>query len=777
MRKISISNYRNIGIDTPAELKIPQDGGLIVLLGENNVGKSNVLSAIGTLQNVDLNKGDRPNFFDFDEYNETRVTLTEDIFNEPDLDSEIDENLFQDKIFGVTFTQKSLETISKKQNLTTQQYIQNLNDKFNTSDLCALHDYDEKEQKEEIRIILPEYKEVYLCSTKRGGEMLECFGVIDKDFDKVKNHDKAIKLSCKLKFISDKKDTEGIDLDDARELKKYLNDKFKDSDDKNIDNLQKYEFKIWLNSENIATWSSSYPWFETLTKTKSEFKKLTDWYIENYKDNRYTQKNKQIFDELSKDISSAIFHREYDKFERYYDKLREILTELWEHNKQAYYYNNQKPELPKFIDIKALITELLWCYPAVPNIAFYKEHEIKNENLKTTPDQLLKNEFFIALFKAIKFDISKLQKAYERSKDKDASFYNTVEKEINKILKNTINVRFNELYYSKSDSDVYNFEIKLETQSISFCIEKNNESISLSEQSVGFKKFFNLFFNFLYQDKVGYGDIVLIDEVENHLSIPAQKDIRKFLKEFGQKRSITFIVSTHSNHILDIRHLDEIRIVKSSNKGSTIINDFSIIPDYAADTLSEIKRSLGVEYLSLVGYNDKLIFVEGITDYNYLTAMNFLYEKEHGGKERLLFLPINGLGKMSTIEQRQSKINMVVAKDQKNIANELKTLARAAKDGRVLLLVDGDKAGEAMTKLNDDKFIAIPNNEQFKEKYPNFKEIEDFFSADLRTKFEMDKKSSAISSEFKKEVEQGEIEIDKETKENFLKLFDYLLTF
>lgn len=115
--------------------------------------------------------------------------------------------------------------------------------------------------------------------------------------------------------------------------------------------------------------------------------------------------------------------------------------------------------------------------------------------------------------------------------------------------------------------------------------------------------------------------------------------------------------------------------------------------------------------------------------------MNFLYEKEHGSKERLLFLPINGLGKMSTIEQRQSKINMVVAKDQKNIANELKTLARAAKDGRALLLVDGDKAGQAMMQLNDDKFIAIPNNEKFKEKYPNFKEIEDFFSTELRDKF------------------------------------------
>ena len=775
MRKISISNYRNIGIDAPAELKIPQDGGLIVLLGENNVGKSNVLSAIATLQNVDLNKGDRPNFFDFDEHNKTRVTLTEDILNEPGLDSEIDENLFQDKIFGVTFTQKPLETISKKQNLTPQQYIQNLNDKFNTSDICALHDYDEKEQKEEIRIILPEHKEVYLCSTKRGGEMLECFGVIDKDFDKVKNHDKAIKLSCKLKFISDKQDTEGIDLDDARELKKYLNDKFKNSDDKNIENLQKYEFKIWLDSENIATWSSSYPWFKTLTKIKNEFKKLTDWYNETYKENRYKQKNKEICDELSKDINSAIFHREYNKFERYYDRLREILTELWEHNKQAYYHNNQKPELPKFIDIKALADELLWCYPTVPNIVFYKEHEIKNENLKATPDQLLKNEFFIALFKAIEFDISKVQKAYERSKDKDTSFYNTPEKEINKILKNTINRRFNELYYAKSDSDVYNFEIKLETQSISFCIEKNNETISLSEQSVGFKKFFNLFFNFLYQDKVRYGNIVLIDEVENHLSIPAQKDIRKFLKEFGQKRGITFIVSTHSNHILDIRHLDEIRIVKSSGKGSTIVNDFSIIPDHEADTLAEIKRSLGVEYLSLVGYDDKLIFVEGITDYNYLTAMNFLYEKERNSEEKLLFLPISGLGKVDN--KTKNNRNTVATPTQEKIANGLKTLARMAKDGRALLLVDGDKAGEAMAKLKDDKFIAIPNNEQFKEKYPNFKEIEDFFSTDLRTKFEMDKKSSEISSKFKNEVEQGKIEIDKETKENFFKLFDYLLTF
>ena len=438
-------------------------------------------------------------------------------------------------------------------------------------------------------------------------------------------------------------------------------------------------------------------------------------------------------------------------------------------------YENRKITLPSFITIN----ETKKYNEKMPtNIFFYLENEIKNLDLQTKPDNIANSHFFQALFRAAGVEITKVQTSYERYKEKGtSSFYKRAEKDINESIKDTINKRFNELYYKTVNNEIYEFEVILEAENISLSITKNGEPISLSEQSVGFKKFFNLFFNFLYQYKVGYSDIVLIDEVENHLSILAQKDIRKFLKEFGQKRGITFIVSTHSNHILDIRHLDEIKIVKSSNKGSTIINDFSIIPDHKADTLSEIKRSLGVEYLSLVGYDDKLIFVEGITDYNYLTAMNFLYEKERGGKERLLFLPINGLGKMSTIEQQQSKINMVVAKDQKNIANELKTLARAAKDDRALLLVDGDRAGQAMMQLNDDKFIAIPNNEQFKEKYPNFKEIEDFFSSELRDKFQMNAKSSDMSSKFKNEVERGKIQIDKETKNKFFELFDYLSTF
>ena len=646
MRKISISNYRNIGIDAPAELKIPQDGGLIVLLGENNVGKSNVLSAIYALQSGVINKGDEPNFFD-------------------------------------TAGRTSIEYIAKMPKADNNIATENTN---NTKESKG-------RQKDESKT----------CKNSNKDDVLK--------FSVTSDNNKAL-----------------LDTNDAKTY---------------FDNIEKLVMWYKDNSYNIVGDRSIVKSRTTLYKFKN-------------------------------DVNAACSAGNIEELKIHYTSIYKICEELKKYVENLK-YENRKITLPSFI----IINETKKYNEKMPtNIFFYLEKEIRNLDLQTKPENIANSHFFQALFKAAGIEITKVQTSYERYKEKGtSSFYKRAEKDINESIKDTINKRFNELYYKTVNNEIYEFEVILEAENISLSLTKNGEPISLSEQSVGFKKFFNLFFNFLYQDKVGYGDIVLIDEVENHLSIPAQKDIRTFLKEFGQKNGITFIVSTHSNHILDIRHLDEIKIVKSGDKGSTIINDFSIIPDHEADTLAEIKRSLGVEYLSLVGYDDKLIFVEGITDYNYLTAMNFLYEKDQSREERLLFLPISGLGKMNGIEQRQSKINIVTAKDQKNIANELKTLARAAKDGRALLLVDGDKAGQAMMQLNDDKFIAIPNNEKFKEKYPNFKEIEDFFSTELRDKLQMDAKSSDMSSKFKNEVEQCKIQINKETKHKFFELFDYLSEF
>nr|WP_314088058.1 AAA family ATPase [uncultured Campylobacter sp.] len=644
MRKISISNYRNMGIDTPAELKIPQDGGLIVLLGENNVGKSNVLSAIYTLQSGVINKGDEPNFFD-------------------------------------TAGKTSIEYITKMPKADNNIATENTNNTKESKD----------RQKDESKT----------CKNS--------------------NKDDVLKFSV----TSDNNNT----LSHANDAKMYF------------DNIEK--LIMWYKD-------SSY----NIVGDRSIVKSRTTLY------------------KFENDVNAAFSAGNIEELKTHYISIYKICEELKKYV-ESLKYENRKITLPSSITTN----ETKKYNEKMPtNIFFYLEKEIRNLDLQTKPENITNSHFFQALFRAAGIEITKVQTSYERYKEKGtSSFYKRVEKDINESIKDTINKRFNELYYKTANNEIYEFEVVLEAENISLSITKNGEPISLSEQSVGFKKFFNLFFNFLYQDKVEYGDIVLIDEVENHLSIPAQKDIRKFLKEFGQKNGITFIVSTHSNHILDIRHLNEIKIVKSGNKGSTIINDFSIMPDHEADTLAEIKRSLGTGYLSLVGYNDKLIFVEGITDYNYLTAMNFLYEKERNSEEKLLFLPISGLGKADN--KTKNSRNTVATPTQEKIANELKTLARTAKDGRALLLVDGDKAGQAMVELNDDKFIAILNNEQFKEKYPNFKEIEDFFSTELRDKFQMDAKSSDMSSKFKNEVEQDKIQIDKETKNKFFELFDYLSTF
>lgn len=214
-----------------------------------------------------------------------------------------------------------------------------------------------------------------------------------------------------------------------------------------------------------------------------------------------------------------------------------------------------------------------------PNIFYYKENIIKNADLTTTLDEISESKFFKALLKSIDSNVDTIKHAYEKGKNNFA-YREDYEKEINSKLTSIVSKKFNELYFNlNKSSQKYEFYIRLGDNNIYLYLKKNNKAINLDNQSIGFKWFFNLYFDFLHSDSLQRGDIVLMDEPDAHLSLPARRDLRKFLKKFARDNGVTFVVATHNPSFIDINHLDEIRIVKHRKEGNgvEIINDFSSI--------------------------------------------------------------------------------------------------------------------------------------------------------------------------------------------------------
>lgn len=481
-----------------------------------------------------------------------------------------------------------------------------------------------------------------------------------------------------------------------------------------------------------------------------------------------------------------------------YEAMQECFNEAKEYHNENSYYNRDKFPNVVFKDFDDFaygkdydIIDSKFPIPAKPSIFFYEQSDIENKDLSAGLEDVEYSVFFPSLFRHLDEDITKIAKEYEKSKSKNTPFYKKFEKELNKKIKEKINRKFNELYYQDSKKESYHFEIHLEENKIVFSMYKNNEAIALDEQSTGFQKFFSFFFDFLYNEGLQRGDIILIDEADTHLSIPAQKDFRKFLKAFGQKSGLTFIISTHSHYMIDIHHLDEVRIVaenpNENGKGVVIYNDFSLSAKFQkSNALYEIQKALGTQILQ----NEKLIFVEGLTDYHYLNAFKSLYEKEKQEKCNLVFLPVGGImckGDKETLEQNQ-ETELIFTESQKTLAQNLIDLATAWRI-KPILLVDYDKAGRAMKKgVENDKVFEHSGLciITLKEAFDNSKdkeniEIEDLFSEEDRQTFcieshkgtDIESKSSVVAKIFKN-TQNLDSKISDETKINFV---DILLTY
>ena len=513
----------------------------------------------------------------------------------------------------------------------------------------------------------------------------------------------------------------------------------------------------------------------TLDKITEEFKSKFSSYTKEIMDYGYTES----LDIIKKDYDDIINSKEnintkYEKLKGLYILLNKFFKDFIDYYNNRVYYSDRKIKHLKFIDLEAIAyTEQKevetykdtikekYDIDFIPNIIYYKEEHITVDELKTTPEKIKDSKFFNSLFKSINYKTYIIDTAYEQS-ETIPGYKDEYQDDINEQLKNIVSKRFNELYYQALGTQEYSFEIKLQKDEIYLSIKQNGSIINLSQQSVGFKWFFNFFFNFLYTNELKAGDIVLMDEPEIHLSIPGRRDLRKFIKKFAKDTGITFIATTHNPSFVDIDYLDELRIIKNNKdgKGVKIQSNFSALADDEVDTLDSIINSFGILRSDLTR-EYKIIFVEGITDYNYLTAFKLLYnkdkedKKEYDKKLNIVFIPIYGLGKDDN-EMEKKLDKLIQFKD-------------------AILLTDGDTRGNAFKKLCDnEKLKGRLTVIQLTEIENSFKNIENLFAQSDKEKFKdiIENKGIEKSSPFKNSIAQ--LELDAKTIENFNKVLKYL---
>ncbi|GHQ06346.1 hypothetical protein VN0274_00810 [Helicobacter pylori] len=334
-----------------------------------------------------------------------------------------------------------------------------------------------------------------------------------------------------------------------------------------------------------------------------------------------------------------------------------------------------------------------------------------------------------------------------------------------------IRVRHNNKFFREKCTT---YEIKLE---IYHCRKSDNQKpIILSQQSTGFQWAFNFVFGFLYNVGSNFSFnkniIYVMDEPAAHLSVPARKEFRKFLKEYAHKNHVTFVLATHNPFLVDTDHLDEIRIVEKEEQGSAIKNGFSYDPKEDAgnnsDALYQIKRSLGVsQNVFHSPQKHRIIFVEGTTDYCYLSAFK-LYFNKHDPQYKnnpipFTFLPISGL-----------KANP------KDMQKTIKKLCEL--DNNPIVLIDDDRKCDFDQNAKSEQFKRA--NEEMPDPITilqlsscdkNFKQIEDGFSANDRKKYARNKQRE-LAMAFKTRLLYSEKDdvVSEYTKKNFLKLFEWI---
>ena len=709
-RKFIFANFRNLGKANKNTLFLnaglgTMEGDLILIIGENNAGKTNALAALNAFGLKTIKESDKPNFLYYNEAHTPSISLV----------------------------YKNSRT--KSPNSIELTYTENKNGE-------ASQEIDKQATIKALQAKFQAIKE--LIARDKDGDYID-----DERWAKFNELEKELK-----QFHIDEIGKSYIPIAKFKEFYEDLQDfcfgeiELKKSDSRGLYNH---------NQANIHSLDEKFKEFEARflsEKNQSKFTELkNEW--ESLK-----EKWKWSFG----DTSDAKF----TMMQKFYASLQELLFPKDEFEKQILRYESSKCTVKRTIDKDF---ETRFGIKANPKIFFYKPTRLKDSDLSTTPNELENSVFFKSLCAALQDD--KWQLLIKHYKEKKSAQRGQLEEKINEHIKMSISKHFNKLY---NKDETYSFKLRLEENKLEFLLHKNGEALKLSEQSSAFEWFFNFFFNFLHAQTLNKGDLVLIDELETHFSVPAQRELRTFLKAYAKRNGITFIATTHSPFLADIEHLDELRIIKQQDDGGAdIINDFSLFSKdkTRVDALKDIKKAFGMQGL----VSKRVIFVEGITDYNYLIKFKQLYQQEKKVKLNLAFLPVGGLGDPENSNDEKAK----------HLIKELPKLI----DRHAILLVDNDDKGKAFQKqaekCKDLTVVRIDEAFEDSQAKSTIEEIETLFSqADrerhkeiLQAKSKPNESGSVASRVFKNGdvFKNDDFKLEEQTKENFFTLLEYLYKF
>ena len=733
-RVLKIRNFKNIGVSLKdneyQEIYLNgywNDkiiGNLIILIGENNVGKTNILNAINVISRIDKEKEIKLSFI----LKATKPNNIEYSSSSNEIKLVYKENDKEKYFYGISLENDMFSIINK---------------------LPKTNIYMDETDDEAVIVIIKKDIE----------ELLNKFIPLSKELPEDEEESKRFvsyfnKLQTKINEINDYSKLNG------------LYDKLKKTIQRFISHYNKRNSNKILLEENFIAMKGIEERidFNKTYKIKDDIKKVLDKYISLSKklpsNNEESIKFLNYFNKLQTKINEI---DDYERLNKLYNKLKKTIKIF------ILYYNkrNDNKIEDKFIDKEGVEqielnhkNEIVTTEIPIIKYDNGHMHMYKDNNLQILISEINKENFFTYLLKPMENGIENIKKAYSNTINSKDIY----EDLINEFLKENFTKKFNKLSSKVFDKHEYDFIIKFEGTRIRLLIKRDKEATTLSQQSAGFKWFFGLFFRLYFIYDLYIGDIVLIDEPELHLSIPSIRELRNILKEIAKEKGITFITTTHSPFFVDIDYLDEIKIVKKKKEGYgvEIVNFGDIDTHKEADTLKEIIDAFGLGNLNrdiITNPNNKVIFVEGITDYNYLIAFKKLYEYKNNGENlNLSFLPIAGLGKMHENHNEE-------------LENKIKLLSKL---NNVVVLTDGDETANKFKelslseeKLNVIKLTDIDNN---------FEEIESLFSESDKENFEsiIKNKSLEASSLFKNIILDLDKELEEETINNFNKVLLYL---